>query len=109
MLTGYHPILGNSFCIVSLNSAREVEIRLAVPKDEEELVPPGVAVEMKTFSEETMDYIGNTIQAVREPLAELLRAAAINENAVVGIEGVYAPIATSYTLYTGRYTGASNT
>jgi Xaa-Pro aminopeptidase len=97
MLTGYQPILGNSFCIVSLNAAKEVEIRLAVPKDEEELVPPGVAVEMKTFSEETMDYIRNTIQAVREPLAELLHSAGINENAVVGIEGVYSPIATSYT------------
>ncbi|HYX50804.1 MAG TPA: poly-gamma-glutamate hydrolase family protein, partial [Ktedonobacteraceae bacterium] len=97
MLTGYQPILGNSFCIVTLNPAKEVEIRLAVPKDEEELVPPGVAVEIKTFSEETMDYIGNTIQAVREPLAELLRSASINENAVVGIEGVYSPIATSYT------------
>src|SRR5437763_15604940 len=97
MLTGYQPILGNSFCIVTLNSTKEVEIRLAVPRDEEELVPPGVAVEMKTFSEETMDYIGNTIQAVREPLAELLRSASINENAVIGIEGVYSPIATSYT------------
>ena len=97
MLTGYQPILGNSFCIVTLNPAKEVEIRLAVPKDEEEFVPSGVAVEMKTFSEETMDYIGNTIQAVREPLAELLRSTGINENAVIGIEGVFSPIATSYT------------
>ena len=97
MLTGYQPILGNTFCIVTLNHAKEVEIRLAVPKDEEELVPPGVAVEIKTYSEETMDYIGNTIQSVREPLAELLRSASINENAVVGIEGVYSPIATAYT------------
>lgn len=97
MLTGYQPILGNSFCIVSLNSAREGEIRLAIPKDEEDLVPPGIAVGVKTFSEETMDYIYNTIQAVRRPLAELLRSADINENAVIGIEGVYSPIATSYT------------
>jgi Xaa-Pro dipeptidase len=97
MLTGYQPILGNSFCIVSLSSTKEVEIRLAVPKDEEDLVPPGVAVEVKTFSEETMDYIRNTIEAVRNPLAELLRSANINENAVIGIEGVYSPIATSYT------------
>ncbi len=97
MLTGYQPILGNSFCIVSLNSAKGVEIRLAIPKDEEDLVPPGVAVEVKTFSEETMDYIYNTIQAVRRPLAELLHTADINENAVIGIEGVYSPIATSYT------------
>jgi Xaa-Pro dipeptidase len=97
MLTGYQPILGNSFCIVTLNSAKEVEIRLAIPKDEEEYVPPGVAVEIKTYSEETMDYIGNTIQAVREPLAELLRSTGINGKAVIGIEGADAPIAASYT------------
>src|SRR5437763_1710089 len=26
MLTGYQPILGNSFCVVTVNKAREVEI-----------------------------------------------------------------------------------
>ncbi|HLX58273.1 MAG TPA: Xaa-Pro peptidase family protein [Ktedonobacteraceae bacterium] len=97
MLTGYQPILGNSFCVVSLNNVREVEIRLVVPKDEEDLVPQGAAVEVKTFSEETMEHIGNTIQAVREPLAELLRSAKLNENAVIGYEGGHSPIATAYT------------
>lgn len=97
MLTGYQPILGNSFCIVSLNSVREVEIRLAVPKDEEDLVPPGTAVEVKTFAEETMDFIGTTIQAAHDALAELARSAGINENAVIGYEGAHAPIATAFT------------
>jgi Xaa-Pro aminopeptidase len=97
MLTGYQPILGNSFCIVTLNPGRDVEFRLLVPEDELDLVPPGVAVEVKTFREETLDFIGNTIQVIREPLDELLRSANINENAVIGYEGVYSPIATSYT------------
>jgi Xaa-Pro aminopeptidase len=97
MLTGYQPILGNSFCIVTVNNAGQVEYRLAVPEDEKDLVPRDIAVEVKTFSEETMDYIGNTIQAVRGPLAELLRSANLNENAVIGYEGGYSPIATSYT------------
>ncbi len=97
MLTGYQPILGNSFCIVTLNTAGEVEIRLAIPKDEEDLVPEDTAVEVITFSEETMDYIGNTIQAVREPLAQLLRSAKLHENVVIGYEGGYSPIATAYT------------
>jgi Xaa-Pro aminopeptidase len=97
MLTGYQPILGNSFCIVSLNDAQEVEIRLVVPEDEKDLVPKGAAVTVKTFAEETMDFIGNTIQAVREPLAELLREAKVNENAAIGYEGGYAPIAPVYT------------
>lgn len=97
MLTGYQPILGNSFCLVTLNKSGEVEIRLAVPKDEEDLVPQGAAVEVVTFVEETMDFIGNTIQAVREPLAELIRSANLNENAVVGYEGGYSPVASAYT------------
>lgn len=97
MLTGYQPILGNSFCIVSLNVAQEVEIRLVVPEDEADLVPQGAAITVKTFAEETMDFIGNTIQVVREPLAEVLREANVNENAVVGYEGGYAPIAPVYT------------
>ncbi len=97
MLTGYQPILGNTFCIVTLNAARQVEFRLAVPQDEQDLVPPGTAVEVVTFAEETMDYIGNTIQAVFEPLAQLLRSAKLNENAVIGYEGGYSPMATAYT------------
>src|SRR5579864_1196535 len=83
MLTGYQPILGNSFCIVTVKGT-DVEIRLAVPKDEEDLVPKGAAVQVVTFAEETMEYIGNTIQAVHEPLGELLRSAKLNENSVVG-------------------------
>lgn len=97
MLTGYQPILGNSFCLVTVNHAGQVEYRLAVPKDEEDLVPRDIAVEVKTFSEETMGFIGTTIQAVHIPLAELVRSAHLKESAVVGYEGGYSPIATSYT------------
>ncbi|HEX4203784.1 MAG TPA: hypothetical protein VHZ51_06235 [Ktedonobacteraceae bacterium] len=97
MLTGYQPILGNSFCLVSLNAANEGEICLAVPKGEEDRVTQGAAVEVKTFAEETMDYIGTAIEAVREPLAELVRSAHLPENAVIGYEGGHAPIATAYT------------
>ena len=97
MLTGYQPILGNSFCLVSLDHAGEVNVRLAVPVDEKDLVPPGAAVEVKTFAEETMDYIGDTIDAARAPLSELLRAAGVNEGVYVGYEGTFAPIIPAYT------------
>jgi Xaa-Pro aminopeptidase len=97
MFTGYQPILGNSFCIVSLNERQDVEIRLAVPTTEQDLVPPGVAVEVKTFTEETLDYISDTTHAVRTILGELLRSAWVNEQSLVGYEGAYAPIATGYT------------
>lgn len=97
MLTGYQPILGNTFCLVTVNADTDVEFRLALPVDEQDFVPPGTAVEAKTYAEETLLYIDNTIEAVREPLAELIRSAGINENAVIGYEGIYSPIATAYT------------
>jgi len=97
MLTGYQPILGDSFCLVSLNTAKEIEIRLAVPVDEQDLVPSGVAVEVKTFAEETMSYIGDAVDAAREPLSELFRAAGMGAGAIVGIEGGRTPIAPAYT------------
>lgn len=97
LFTGYQPILGNSFCIVSLNAAREIEVRLAVPLDEQDLVPPGVAVEVKTFAEETMDYISDTIEAVRVPLGELLRSTGLDSGLpIIGYEGGRAPVATGY-------------
>lgn len=97
MFTGYQPILGNSFCLVSLNTANDIEIRLAIPLDEQDLVPSGVAVEVKTFSEETMENIGNTLDAVRQPLAELLRSGGVSAGSLVGIEGGRTPIIPSYT------------
>src|SRR5258708_3293881 len=97
MLTGYQPILGNTFCLVTINADRDVEFRLALPVDEQDFVPPGIAVEVKTYAEETLHYIYNTIEAVREPLAELIRSAGINENAVIGYEAVYSPVAAAYT------------
>jgi Xaa-Pro aminopeptidase len=97
MLTGYQPILGNSFCIVSLNANKEVEFRFAVPEDEKDRVPSGIAVEVKTYAEETMDYIGNTANSVRVPLGELLRSLNLHSEAVIGYEVPDEPIATAYT------------
>ncbi|HCI80479.1 MAG TPA: hypothetical protein DHW02_12405 [Ktedonobacter sp.] len=97
MFTGYQPLLGEAFCIISLNPINEVEIRLAVPQQEQEFVPEGVAVDVKTFTVETMHYIGNAADAVRKPLSELLEAAGIHENAVIGIEGGRSPIIPAYT------------
>jgi Xaa-Pro aminopeptidase len=97
MFTGYQPILGNSFCLVSRNASGEIEIRLAVPVDEQDLIPRGVAVEVVTFAEETLDSIHNAIEAVRVPLGHLLNSAHVTNQAVVGYEGAHNPIATSYT------------
>lgn len=97
MLTGYQPILGNSFCIVSLNASDDLEMRLVVPADEADLVPSTGVQEIKTYTEETMTHIGDTIEAVCEPLGELIRAANFPRDASVGCEGGHSPIATGYT------------
>jgi Xaa-Pro aminopeptidase len=97
MLTGYWPILGNSFCLVSLAGNDALDVRLAIPKAEAELVPDGAAHEVKTFTEETMHWIGTALEAAREPLRELLRAAGLSQGALVGYEGGHAPIAPAYT------------
>jgi Xaa-Pro dipeptidase len=97
LFTGYQPILGDSFCLVSLNRVHEVEIRLAIPADEQDLLPSGIAVEVRTFAEETMSYIGTTLDAAREPLSQLLHTAELGEGAVVGIEGGRMPIIPAYT------------
>ncbi len=97
MLTGYQPILGNSFCLVSLNRSDEIELRLAVPVDERDLIPDGIVVQIETFAEETLDYISDAIQAIHVPLGRLLNSANVTARTVVGYEGVHAPIATGYT------------
>ncbi len=97
MLTGYQPLLGDSFCIVSLNAANDVEVRIAVLSDEQDLVPPGIAVEVKPFAVETMDEIRNTLDAAREPLGELLHNAGIGEGSLVGYEGAIEPLIPAYT------------
>jgi Xaa-Pro aminopeptidase len=97
MFTGYQPILGNSFCLISLNAKQEPEVRLAVPVDERDLVPPDAAIEVQTFAEETLDYIGTTFDAIREPLGKLLNAAGLSANSIIGIEGGRAPIVAAYT------------
>ena len=97
LLTGYLPVLGNTFCVVSLAPDGAAQARLAVPTSEAELVPPGAAVAVKTYTEETLDHIGTTLQAVRAPLAALLAAAGLVGDAVVGYEGAPALLPPAYT------------
>ncbi|MBF6590799.1 MAG: aminopeptidase P family protein [Ktedonobacterales bacterium] len=98
MLTGgYQPMLGNAFCLVTLDGGGTPAVRLAIPEDDADLVPAGTAVAVKTFAEETMRWIGTTLEAVRAPLGALLAAAGVGAGAHVGYEGGHAPVATAYT------------
>lgn len=97
MLSGYHPTLGNSFCILSLTSSGEPELRLAVLDADEERARAVASTQMEVFTEETLTWIGDTISGVKEPLGRLLAAAHLPEGAVVGVEGGTHPIASGYT------------
>lgn len=103
LLTGYLPVLGNSFCVVSLapndtgQRTQRAGARLVVPASEADLVPPGAAVAVQTYTEETLEHIGTTLGAVRAPLSELLRDAGLSGGVTIGYEGAPAPIAPAYT------------
>jgi Xaa-Pro aminopeptidase len=97
MFTSYAPVLGNSFCLLSLNGANMPEVRLAVPEQEADLLPEHAAVEVRTFSEETLDYISTAIEAARKPLAELFQSAGLSFNASIGYESGNAPMIGNYT------------
>lgn len=97
MLTGYAPILGNTFCVVSPGKDVKPEVRLAAPQQEADLLPQDAAVEIKHFTEETLQHISSTIEAARQPVADLLRSAGLSAGAAIGYEGGAAPIAPVYT------------
>lgn len=97
MFAGYAPILGTTFCIVSPGKDRTPEVRLALPQQETDLLPADAAVESKAFTEETLEYIGEAIEAARQPVAGLLRSAGLDAGATIGYEGGHAPIAPAYT------------
>ncbi len=97
MLSGYQPILGNSFCLLSLGRTGEPELRLAALDAESERASDVAPLELETFTEDTLDWIGDTIVAVKEPLGKLLAAAQLAPDALIGIESGRHPIATGYT------------
>ena len=97
MLTGYQPILGNTFCLATRDASGRVAFRIATPKDEEGRLPGDLAVQVVSFAEETMETISTTLPSVRGPLGDLMRGAGLGSRAVIGYEGDRSPVATAYT------------
>jgi Xaa-Pro dipeptidase len=97
LLTGYQPILGNTFCLATRTASGSVEFRIATPKDEQNRLPGELAVDVRSYAEETMESISTTLPAAREPLAALLRDAGLGAGSVIGYEGDRSPVATAYT------------
>jgi Xaa-Pro aminopeptidase len=96
MLTGYQPVLGNTFCLVS-RAGDSVEVRLVAPADEEDRIPRDCATEIRTYVEETLDKISTTVPAARKPLAEEITSARLGGGAVIAYEGDRSPVAPAYT------------
>ncbi len=97
LLSGYAPVLSNSFCLISLNGDAP-EVRLAVPEQERNLLPQDAAVEVRTFTEETMECINTALEAARQPLEALFHTAGLTTfNATIGYEGGDAPMSVNYT------------
>lgn len=97
MLTGYQPILGNTFCLVTRDASDRVEFRFAIPTDEQDRLPSDLVTEVEAYAEETMESLSTTLPAVRGCLGKLLRSTRLGEHAVIGYEGDRSPVATAYT------------
>jgi Xaa-Pro aminopeptidase len=69
LLTGYWPVVGTAIAVAS----RAGHIGLLAPSDEQDLAERGWADEIRWFESGSIEELRNTLAAVRQPLAELLR------------------------------------
>ncbi|HLV79078.1 MAG TPA: M24 family metallopeptidase [Chthonomonadaceae bacterium] len=82
MLSGYWPVVGNAIAVATW----EGQVRVLAPEDERDLAEAGWADAVHTFAAGSLDRIEDLAEAVRQPLAELLRAAGL-ERGTLGYEG----------------------
>ena len=73
MLTGYWPVLGNAWAVVT----REGRVVVVAPEDEVDLAREGFADEVIGFQAASLDRRESVIVAVREPLRRALGGAKI--------------------------------
>jgi Xaa-Pro aminopeptidase len=81
MISGYSPVIGTSFAIVS----RDGKISLLIPKDEEQFVSLSWADHVETYEPSSLKRLSSPMQAALRPLRKLLREHGI-ESATIGYE-----------------------
>ena len=91
LLTGYWPVVGTSVAVAT----RGGHVALLAPRDESDLARKGGADEVSTFDPGPLDRITTAVEAVRNPLTEVIRKLGL-EHAVVGCEGAEAFEPSSY-------------
>jgi Xaa-Pro dipeptidase len=68
LLTGYFPVVGTAVAVAT----REGRVVCLVPEDEEDLARLGWATEVRTYQPGSMKRLISPVQAIRQPLDELL-------------------------------------
>ncbi|MHB1161790.1 MAG: M24 family metallopeptidase, partial [Chloroflexota bacterium] len=94
MLTGYAPVLGNSFALFPLDG----EPALVVPESEVELAEQGWVTDVRGYTSSTLLRLGTLAEAVEPMLAQLARDRGLMGR-VVGYEHEYGTVPASYTQF----------
>lgn len=94
MLTGYAPVLGNSFALFPLDG----EPALLVPESEEEMARSGWVGDVRGFGSSTLHRLGTVAEAVEPMLAQLARERGLLGR-VIGYEHDYGTVPASYSQF----------
>lgn len=82
LLSGYWSVIGSSLAVFT----KEGKLTLLVPDDELELAEKGWADEIKTFSMGSLTELKSVSEAVKKPLAEIIRKLNLGKKSRIGIE-----------------------
>ncbi len=94
MLTGYAPVLGNSFVLFPM----EGDPVLIVPKSEEEMAREGWVADVRPFETTTLRHIGTVAETVEPMLTQVAREKQLL-NASIGFEHEYGMVPASYSQF----------
>ncbi|MGE5619784.1 MAG: M24 family metallopeptidase [Sphingomonadaceae bacterium] len=94
MLTGYAPVMGNSFALFPLDGAPA----LVVPESEEDLARLGWVSDVLVYTSSTLLRLGKVDEAVEPLLAQLVRDRGLLGR-VIGYEHEYGTVPASYTQF----------
>ncbi len=94
MLTGYAPVVGNSFAFFLL----EGEPALLVPEAEEEFARLGWVRDIRTFATESLHRLSTLADVVEPMLAQLARDRGL-QGRVIGYEHQFGTVPASYTQF----------
>src|SRR5438270_10425087 len=89
LLSGYWPVVGSAVAVAT----RDGHIAVLAPEDEQELAERGWASEVRAYHPSSLERLTSPSEAVREPLAALLRDMGV-ERGPIGYEDgdAYEPV-----------------